>query len=633
MAKKNRVILNIVFIIALVFNLLFYNLSPALAKQTDVFNDIEHSDVDFSDMKYVHYDTTDFYNNLEEINSLCTENGKTTKVTNLYEELLAMLDDIATQYNICQIYYYKDVNSEYYATELEYSYGIYLDTVDDLAQTTKALLNSEYSDVIAEKVGEDMIEEITQYEPLTDEQEELLEKIHQLQQDYNKAITKDYTFIVDGEEYTLQKYYEEADSITREQALKIVNSYYKTVNEETGEIYIELVDSETQYAKTYGYDSYADYAYENIYYRDYDTTQIKAFYDSVKKYIVPLYKELDEDWDYDKIEELYSFSYDKEQLLSLIKDHIGDISSEMEEAFNYMEDYNLYDFDYSDTKSDIGFTVELNSYNEPFIFYSPSGSYYDVKTLIHEFGHYNSAYYNMTHVLCEKLNYDLSEVHSQGLEMLYLYYYDDMFGENADIVRDRLIYDMISSIVEGCMFDEFQVAVYNAPDMTLDEINLLYEDISSEYGIDYTSDNEYLKYIWVDVSHNFESPMYYISYATSAVAAFNIWEKSLDDRDGAIDTYLKLVSSGEGEDYLDVLEECSLNNMLDDNNIKCISETVAEYLGKTPEQKRENIFEAIFSGDNLIIIRIVLVSAALIVMLIILTKILFKNKNNDNENM
>ena len=70
---------------------------------------------------------------------------------------------------------------------------------------------------------------------------------------------------------------EEAERLERQQNL--VQEYeeksmeeYESPEErcsELGEIYLELVSVRTEIAEAAGYDNYADYAYENEYYRDY----------------------------------------------------------------------------------------------------------------------------------------------------------------------------------------------------------------------------------------------------------------------------------------------------------------------------------------------------------------------------
>lgn len=61
------------------------------------------------------------------------------------------------------------------------------------------------------------------------------------------------------------------------------------------------------------------------------------------------------------------------------------------------------------------------------------------------------------------------------------------------------------------------------PDMPLDEMNRLFASIAEDYGglyFDYDGEN---CYGWDMVPHIYHSPLYYISYGTSAFPALRLW--------------------------------------------------------------------------------------------------------------
>lgn len=64
--------------------------------------------------------------------------------------------------------------------------------------------------------------------------------------------------------------------------------------------------------------------------------------------------------------------------------------------------------------------------------------------------------------------------------------------------------------------------------MTLEEVNELHSEIFYQFT------GSELYYEWVEIHHHFETPFYYISYATSAISALEIWAQSLDDRNQAV---------------------------------------------------------------------------------------------------
>lgn len=127
------------------------------------------------------------------------------------------------------------------------------------------------------------------------------------------------------------------------------------------------------------------------------------------------------------------------------------------------------------------------------------------------------------------------------------------------------------------MYDEFQEAVYNEPDLTLEEVNRLFRDISEEYGCVYGEDGEE-SFFWVEIPHNFQSPMYYISYATSALSALDLWLKSLEDWDGAVDTYLDLAAMGMRRPYRETVEAAGLRDIFRERTMRQLAEGVRDRL-------------------------------------------------------
>ena len=73
-------------------------------------------------------------------------------------------------------------------------------------------------------------------------------------------------------------------------------------------------------------------------------------------------------------------------------------------------------------------------------------------------------------------------------------------------------------------------------------------------------------------------PMYYISYAVSALPALEIFFISQDDRDEAIDAYLSIVDETGYREYLDVLDDADLHSPFKDNTYQILSDKIHKYL-------------------------------------------------------
>ena len=119
---------------------------------------------------------------------------------------------------------------------------------------------------------------------------------------------------------------------------------------------------------------------------------------------------------------------------------VGSVSPELGEIFRYMQDNELYDIQSGEDgqdRMDNNYTVGLPSYGDAFIFINRNNTFTDYQSLIHEFGHFSSYYYNSVPELFQGYSVDVCEVQSQGLEMLANQYAVDMFGEGAEAFEDR----------------------------------------------------------------------------------------------------------------------------------------------------------------------------------------------------
>ena len=177
-----------------------------------------------------------------------------------------------------------------------------------------------------------------------------------------------------------------------------------------------------------------------------------------------------------------------------------------------MQDNELYDIrsgEDGQDRMDNNYTVGFPSYGDAFIFINRNNTFTDYQSLIHEFGHFSSYYYNSVPELFQGYSVDVCEVQSQGLEMLANQYAVDMFGEGAEAFEFESVTDMLYVTIMSCMLQEFEEAVYMEPDMSLEDMNRTFKEIQDSYhGWYYDVYDEGVCYDWVDVSHLFYSPLY-----------------------------------------------------------------------------------------------------------------------------
>ncbi len=551
------------------------------SRKTDFFPDSDHTELDFEEIKFVQYDTSEFYKNMEEIRNLYEENSNITKVQELFLRNGEIYDEINTMYNLANIYLSKDVTSEKAFNDYWSAYEIALKVNDDFLLLAKEILQSECSEALEELLTDEDIESILDSEQMTKEQEQLSNQEQELINQYQQLAIQPFTVEYQGNEIDenqlVAAYY--SGEIDYDTTLSLLNQIYKKMNSVLGEVFLKLVDVRNKQAASYGYSNYGDFVYTERYFRDYTQTEIQEFQSAIKQNFPLIYQELSLLQQYNTSKEFMNTQSSMEDALEMLKMYIPKLSSEMEEALNYMIDHHFYDFEYSASKQEGAYTTDLGSYNAPFIMAQPTGGFSDFSgTVVHEFGHYNSFYYNPVSWNRPSLNIDLAEIHSQGLETLFLKFYPEIFKEDADAAQCYTIRWLVASLMEGCVQDELQQYIYSEKDLTLEKINKKYMDILIDYGYNEESQRGLEAYQWVLIPHTFQSPFYYISYAVSAAAAFEVWMESQGDYDHAVDQYLELVSYGYEQQFRDTLDKAGYEDPLTEEFISDLAVKIEDIM-------------------------------------------------------
>ena len=551
-------------------------------RETDFFTDQPHADVNYADMEYKHIDSKPILEEMDKIRELLADSANAKAVEENFNKFADQFLEVVTMYQLLNIKTYQDVTDDEAAAELEYTSSLYMTVADALILFIQDILESPCGEFLREQLTEEDLAYYTEYEALTEEQIARSVKETALQNEYMSAAYQVYTAEYEGKEW---------DDATLEQALAdgeldqetytvISRAIAKNQNAALGDIYLRMVALRQEIAASYDYDNYADYAYTEIYQRDYTQEEIRSFHQAVKENIVPLYDGLYPLYYYNSGNPVYAQDYSGDIALDMIEPYIGQLSSEMAEAFAYMRSHGLYDADFSDTKAEAGFTTMLDAYGAPFYFNSPYGDLYDFSTAIHEFGHYNNFYWQKTGWNDGSKSLDIAEVHSQGLELLFTHFYKDIFEdeEAALTVQDYLMLNLSSALITGCLYDELQQYVYAEEDLTLEKINQEYCRLCKEYGLIPADDERTELYSWYQVPHTFTSPCYYISYAVSASGALAFWLSGQEDYFSAVDDYLKFTALDASFGFQESFEELGMESPIDAAYVEDLGEALWETL-------------------------------------------------------
>lgn len=497
-----------------------------------------HVDVDYADMAWYIYDAETFLQKADRLARTADDD----EAIRLYKWLMAEYRKVNTLDSLAYIDFYAHPNDETVSNACLQLDAVQLEVNNALVDAIANALEGPAGHALRTLLGEERANAFVGYEEQTDRESEIAERISELTLQYNTLIMENLTF---GEE-----------------------------TEKIGTLYRELVDLRNEEAQIAGYDSYAAYAYELYYWRDYTPEDAAALCEAVKpyaqKYFTSLYTH---EATYVGFSEKTRFS--KQELVELLTRFMPRISSEAGEAAEYMKKHGLYFMDSAYRVSDLGFTTTLDMYNAPFIYLALYGSEYDVESIFHEFGHYYDAYLNpIPDSLLSVGSMDVFEIHSTGMEALSTNWFDEIYGGDADLARIRFLDSTLYSIFTGCLFDEFQREVYADPSLTPEQISQRFASVARSYGMrGYDKD---FSHYWMDVSHNFESPFYYISYAVSTLASLQIYEIAENDWKQAAEFYNDIVSLGAYEHtYCELLEEVGLE-CFTDGLPACVEQAVTD---------------------------------------------------------
>lgn len=554
------------------------------ALAADRWPEKDHLPVDFADMPYTGYDGAALRSALSALEALAaspaakTENAQTrAELEVLYGEILSEVDALSTQSALIGIRYDANGADREAADESAALTELSIQLFDECYQTLALLVDTPYQDILERDAGPEAAEQLRSYQALTDREAALYREEERLVQAYDQAMSQTVQVTVDGRIWTEEALAQDRE-LDDETWWEIRSQLERKRNRAAGEIFLQLVRIRTEIARENGYDSYADCAYRESYGRDYTTEDIRTVREAAKRYWVPLEARL-----MDAVSERDLRALDVrtraygDGILDAVQPYMGRIDPELAETFSFMRRYHLYDIAPSESKLPVGYTIGLPAYGTAFIFDAPYGDYQDYSTVIHEFGHFNEAFHSPESGLWSSFYIDVGEIHSQGLEVLFTAYADEMFGpEGGRAFYWSTLSNMVTSVLDGCMYDEFQEAVYDNPDRSLEEVNRLFKDISEEYGYFYDEEEE--SDFWVEIPHTFQSPMYYISYATSALSALDLWLLSLEDRDRAVDIYLDLAAMGMSRPYRETVEAVGLRDIFQGRTMRQLAEGIQDRL-------------------------------------------------------
>ena len=486
------------------------------------------------------YEMTDadvdrFYELLEECReaALGGQDGDTVRA--IVDDLDAQYEYMDTQHSIANVLYYCDLNNEE-ASEL------YLDCTDLVTQA-----NNDYLEMAKE---------------LYDAEFPAKERFFEDWSDLDLAMLQHYT----SEVMELRQRNSEID-VAYQDLQDDEDMYTKMVP-----LYIELVQNNNRIAQIFGYDNYYEYAYELSYDRDYGSEEINTMRSLVAEYLPEaiqnamsgFYESLDT-LSNTQQRKLSAFLYESFQpsYTGLIEGYLGSLPEQVQADMLDMFDGNIIIMDDTPTAMEGAFTTVISE-EQMICFFGPG--YMSPLTAMHEVGHY----YGGKYTALNDLPLDLAEVQSQANEWLFMSYAaDHMNFKLHNTTVDYKLYSDLVTIIICVLIDEFEERVYTHSDianLTGDDLDAIMEDVCEKYGgIEFVNNNatdiqNYWRRVVVD------QPVYYISYAVSAIASINVYTIAEEDFEQGVDVYRALIEEVDLEEgFLGNIQNAELDGPFDED--------------------------------------------------------------------
>ncbi len=528
----------------------------------------------FSQLEYKPFDFDALFDNLAKLIEKFKKAENAKQQYQTYVEIDNLSEDYFTSNALSRVRYFMDTSDEFYKNEVAAfakNNPIYVKTFNTLF---KLMIESPYKKYLFEQLGEINLLNIqlfsTTISPgIVDDMKEENRLVNQ----YNEVVSN-LCAEFDGEKITLAllaKHKQDPNRNVRKKAFQAESQCFLEVKDKLDDIFDRLVKNRTAQARKLGFRDYTELGYARRRRNCYGVSHVSSFKQQVEQHVVPIVKEIYKT----RCERLgisnlticdtmlaFKEGSPKPQISGdeIVKASLtvySELSDKTEAFIKFMLENELFDVYPRKGKYPGGFCSYLIKYNYPFIFSNFNGTGTDIHVFTHEVGHALARYIarqNSKHHI--EPTADMSEINSIAMEYLTAPWYHLFFKEHADRYKLSHIEDGILLIPYACLVDEFQQQVYLNPDMSPKQRDEKWLELEKRFRPDidmsdipfYSSGSGWQRQI-----HIFKTPFYYIEYALAQVVAFEFFTKSLQNRDTAVNLYMRMLECSSSETFLSLL--------------------------------------------------------------------------------
>ena len=516
--------------------------------------------------------------------------------------------DFDSMYSLASVRHSIDTTDRFYEDENDFFDDNYPELNEHINDYFLALLNSPFRSELEKTFGRQLFViaelRLKTFEPTIVED---LKEENRLDSQYRK-IKAQAVVEFDGEEYNLSSISPlelSQDQDIRKRATEAKWDFYAKNAEKIEDIYDKMIQVRHKMAIKLGYKNYIELGYARMLRSDYNADMVANFRKQIQEHIVPIATQLlkrqskrlglEELKYYDEGFKFPSGNPKPKGTPKWMEDQArimyAQLSTETDEFFRFMSDKELMDLVAKDGKQTGGYCTFLNKFKSPFIFSNFNGTSHDITVLTHEAGHAFQAYSTSNNMeLYDYLwpTYEACEIHSMSMEFFTWPWMDLFFKEDTAKFKFSHLAGSILFLPYGVAIDEFQHIIYENPEMTPEERNAVWTELEEKYlpTRDYAG-NEHLKSgrFWQRQSHVFGMPFYYIDYVLAQICAFQFWNRSLEDKEGAWKDYINLCNEGGSRSFLNLVKLANLKSPFEDGCLAEVVKPIKAYLDSVDDSK------------------------------------------------
>lgn len=352
------------------------------------------------------------------------------------------------------------------------------------------------------------------------------------------------------------------DNLTDEQIDGVgfdYNTFYKNYIAVSNEI-----------AAMYGYENYLDFAYAEVFSRDFTYQNVLDYVNGLNENLMPLMtaafdevisiKNAMTSEEYYETFALLDASFLEPSSRLLLDGFYRSLGDEIYGIYRSLWDNGYYYIASDKNAMQTAFTSTFMTDDGgtfPYLFFSQS--YATVGTFVHEFGHYCNMY------LADGRggeSYEVMESQSQGAEWLFYAYLANagiLNGDQARLLSLYQLYDSSFYVVLGGLLGALDIAVYTEPLPEKTKFNNMMASVidtafPSGFPSNFLTNSQVYYYYRVCSVGN--SQAYYISYSLSLITSIEIFARASEDYATGAAVYCELL--GYSSDYLATLTEIGL---------------------------------------------------------------------------